>query len=82
MFTIIVNIVKYVDFDVLNDRKNGTLCMASLFNESWPEEWVVKELQICNYTGLNTCYESEGSHFKTFWIYVVLRMLYQVFTYI
>ena len=70
--------LKNADFNVLTSKQNGTLCQASLFNESWPDEWNINEYQICNFTGLNQCYESEGSHSKTFWIYVVLRMFYQV----
>ena len=30
-------------------------------------------------TELGTCYESKGSHSKTFWIYFTLRMVFQVF---
>ena len=70
--------LKNADFNVLTSKKNGTLCQASLFNESWPDEWTIDEYQICNYMGLNQCHEREGSHSKTFWIYVVLRMFYQV----
>ena len=70
----------FADFRVINPKKNGTLCEAKIHpNDEFEEE--TNELKICqkssNYD-LMDCYESEGSHQKTFWIYFAKRILYQI----
>ena len=66
------------DFEVISPKANGTLCKASIFNDS--EGIGISEYQLCNINGtiLDRCYESQGSHSKTFWVYFSLRMMYQV----
>ena len=69
-----------VDFDVIEKKKNGTMCQASILNDSYQSGLDLTEFQVYNFTGteLGTCYECKGSHSKTFWIYFTLRMIYQV----
>ena len=70
------------DFEVLHLELNGTLCSAKTTYDSW-EDNEAYDLTLCNLDqygadyNLNECYESEGSHQKTFWIYLMLRLLFQ-----
>ena len=70
----------FIDFDVINERKNGTMCQASILNDSYQSGLDLTEFQVYNFSGteLGTCYESKGSHSKTFWIYFTLRMIFEV----
>ena len=63
---------------MIRPKANGTLCKASIFNES--ESMDTSEYSLCGMNGtmLKKCYESQGSHSKTFWVYFSLRMMYQV----
>ena len=63
-------------------ERNGTLCSAKISNDSWTDDETY-DLTLCNLDlygldyNVTECYESEGSHQKTFWIYLMLRLLFQ-----
>ena len=63
-------------------ERNGTLCLAKTSNDSWTDDETY-DLTLCNIDQYGTdnnvteCYDSEGSHQKTFWIYLMLRLLFQ-----
>ena len=58
---------------MINPKKNGTLCIAKTTEEEWTETEDFKLCQNEDYE-LNFCYESEGSHQKTFWIYFAIHI--------
>ena len=63
-------------------ERNGTLCSAKTSNANWTADETY-DLTLCNLDQYGTdynvteCYDSEGSHQKTFWIYLMLRLLFQ-----
>ena len=66
---------EFEEFEVINPKKNGTLCKA-IINSS---QEILTDFQVTNLPDtLHTCFETEGSHTQTFWIYFVLRMGYQI----
>ena len=66
----------------MNLKRNGTICLARTTNISWTDE-EAESLKLCNLYDLSPeysiveCYDSKGSHQKTFWIYFTLRMIFQ-----
>ena len=70
----------FSDFEVINPPKNGSLCKA-IFNSTFAENTKsFTDFQLTNFPNdtLSSCFDTEGSHSKTFWIYFVLRMGYQI----
>ena len=64
-------------FNVINSQKNGTMCKASMFNDSNGFHWNnTDEYNICNFTNINLkqCIVNDGSHTKSFWVYFPLRI--------
>ena len=56
--------------------------MAKTSSNSWKDDEIY-DLRLCNLDQYGTdynireCYDSEGSHQRTFWIYLLLRVLFQ-----
>ena len=74
--------IYFSDFEVLQLERNGTLCSAKTINANFTSDETY-DLTLCNLDQYGTdynvtkCYDSEGSHQKTFWIYLMLRLLFQ-----
>ena len=74
--------IYFSDFEVLQLERNGTLCSAKTINANFTSHETY-DLTLCNLDQYGTdynvtkCYDSEGSHQKTFWIYLMLRLLFQ-----
>ena len=68
------------DFEVMDLKRNGTVCLAKTTNISWTNG-ETESLKLCNLVDFESsiveCYDSKGSHQKTFWIYFTLRMIFQ-----
>ena len=70
------------DFEVMDLKTNGTTCLAKTTNISWTNK-ETELLKLCNLgdfeseSSIVECYDSEGSHQKTFWLYFTLRMIFQ-----
>ena len=70
------------DFEVMDLKRNGTVCLAKTTNISWTDG-ETESLKLCNLvdfefeSSIVECYDSKGSHQKTFWIYFTLRMIFQ-----
>ena len=75
--------MNFLAFEVIDLKRNGTLCLAKTSNKSW-EDNETFDLTLCNLDkygadfNITECYDSEGSHQKTFWIYFAKRMLFQM----
>ena len=74
--------IQFSDFEVLHLERNGTVCSTKTTNANFTSDETY-DLTLCNLDQYGTdynvtkCYDSEGSHQKTFWIYLMLRLLFQ-----
>ena len=67
----------FESIDVVEVNGNGTFCFANSTFEMEREDWTFSCF-VKNHPLLEECLTTEGSRFKTFWIYFAIRSVFQV----